>query len=140
MRIILDTFLSLVSSEGDISLQDVRNALNSIRDQDVRRFLEGRWRVDDREFQTNLNTFNDYRRKIRDHGIDYFLKTEYFDAYNRYDGDQFADFLDSLEPITSIDSFENTDYWSGYFSSSIVFREYIRYLGDLGYTAQAGWW
>lgn len=77
---------------------------------------------------------------MREKGIDYFLSYRYSDAYNRYDGKEFTEFLESLEPITSIDSFENTDYWSGYFSSSIVFREYIRYLGDLGYTAHAGWW
>ncbi len=141
MKIILDTFLSLVAKKGDVSPQDIREALNSISDQRVRQYLEGYWKVDNSKFLANLDIFNDFRSKINEHGISDFLKTEYSEVYDRYDGSQFADFFDSLEPITSINSFEETEYWSGYFSSSMVFWEYIRYLGnDLGYTVYASWW
>lgn len=141
MRLILDCFLSLVTMKGDVSLQDVKDAMSSISDLRARQILESYWLVDSNDFQTDLKQFNDFRREIRNQGINYFLKTSFSEAYNRYDGEKFTEFLNSLEPVTSTNSFEEIDYWSSYFTSNIVFREYIRYLGDdLGYTAYASWW
>lgn len=141
MRTILDCFLSLVAKEGDVSIQDVKDAMNSISDLRTRQILEGYWLVDSSDFQEDLIKFNINRRMIRDQGVNYFLNREYSEVYDRYDGSKFTEFLNSLEPVTSTNSFEEIDYWSSYFTSSIVFREYIRYLGnELGYTAYASWW
>jgi len=141
MRRILDCFLSLVAMEGDVSLQDVKDAMSSISDLRTRQILEGYWLVGDSKFQVSLDKFNIFRREIRNQGVNYFLEHRYSEAYNRYNGVQFTEFLNSLEPATSTNSFEEIDYWSEYFTSSIVFREYIRYLGnELGYTVHASWW
>jgi hypothetical protein len=141
MKLILDCFLSLVTMDGDVLPQDVKDAIKSISDDRVRQIIESKWIVDSESFQLNLRQFNNFRRELRETGANNFLNHRFSEVYDRYDGGKFKNFLDSLEPISSINSFEDIDYWGEYFTSNTVFREYIHYLGnELGEMVYANWW